>query len=36
MLQQLERNAETHEIWGLLETEDHHAGIIIYNHLLLI
>ena len=25
MLQQLERNAETHEIWGLLESEEHHA-----------
>lgn len=27
MLQQLERNAETHEIWGLLEVDDHYAGI---------
>ena len=25
MLQQLERNAETHELWGVLETDEHHA-----------
>eukprot|EP01034_Spumella_vulgaris_P027014 gene27014-33674_t len=25
MLQQLEQNAETHELWGELETEKHHA-----------
>ena len=26
MLQQLERNAETHELWGELETDDHHLS----------
>jgi hypothetical protein len=30
MLQQLERNAETHEIWGQLELEEHHAGTSIF------